>query len=173
MGISLKRIFAITAALASLYSSRMQAEGFQPKLTCSSLGRGYLTQRLKVDLIEQEVIAIELERSSRFSSTIGFDIQGDLTSKIKMFFRVDSCILKQNPSSRRNLIACSTGISHVVAEATLSDGSIKKIQLPDNWLIEAYQVDTSSVFESKTGSVLTVKLDQSKQGLGFKLSECK
>ncbi len=170
----LKISFATLLCAFTISAGQTPAEKI---LDCHSGGGGYVTQDLKVNRVGNELIAFELQRFSPVPEIVpdmGLKMDGKLAKRAKFQFAATLCLTKATATAHVTLVACSTGISKVSAELTLLDGSSTTITLPDNFGIEVEQVDTQSVFQSRTGSQLNVALrGEPATGLGFRLRECR
>jgi hypothetical protein len=166
------RLHAPLVFLSIGFGHQSLAQNSSMRLQCFNDNGGYAYHSFVVDERANDQLEIIIERSSATLPNYGIDIQGLLATKLKIVFPKTSCIVSPQAETKPFLFACSTKTLKLNAELRLLDGTAEVVTLPDNQWIESYEVETSSVFESKRSSIISVKIDGSKNGVGFRLSNC-
>jgi len=178
---NLDLILLLCMTLASLSAVHADVVNRSVLMDCHDSGGGYIDQTLKVNWTDNNQLEFFAERYTKVPeivSNVGIQLDGKLAKNLKVVLPKEHCILKPTAQSHITLLACSTAISKIRSEVEWIDGRKETIVLGDNNHLEAFQVDTESVYKSRTNKVLRANLQLGKSPqtteLGFDLNwRCK
>ena len=170
------RNFAIALVGVCLISS--VGFGATQKLNCHSYGGGYITQAIEVNQNDDESFEFKIERFTKVPDIVGkvgLKIDGDLATRMVVTIPKNLCFVKGTEVPHITLLACSTGISKILAKIDVLDGPTKEITLADNNRIEVYRSTKESVSTVENTVSVPMVLGQSPEtnGLGFLARECR
>lgn len=156
---------------------RGYAEGFQRKLDCHSVDES-VVMVLKVDVIDQKTIAIEMEKWSDFFQAQWFRFDGIPAAKARVYFPKSHCIIQENSTKPFicGLGIGSGGLTPIEAHLTSLDGTVHHVTLHPDAKFEVEFVPPS-IFDSNDSNIFRAKFNLINEGdiagVGFRASKCK
>lgn len=168
----------IAVAFVGVCSISLVGFGATQKLNCHSYGGGYITQAIEVNQNDYESLEFKIERFTKVPDIVGkvgLKIDADLVTRMIVTFPKNLCFVKSTEVPHITLLACSTGISKILAKIDVLDGTSKEITLADNNRIEVYRSTKESVSTVEKIVSVPLVLGQSPEGngVGFWASECR
>ncbi len=153
------------------------AEGVQRKLDCHSVDESFV-MALRVDLVGQETIAVEMEKWSEFFEAQWLKFGGILAAKAKIDFPKSHCIVQENSTKP---FICGLGIGSgaltpIEAHLTSLDGTVHHVTLPTDAIFEV-ELAPPSVFHPNDSNMFHAKFSRLNNGdiagVGFRAVKCK